>query len=67
MAAHEAPKPKGSGASAFLSKLRRDPTVFGVVLMLAVTVLFFLVVGPISVVLGAAAFFVPRLPGVRLP
>ena len=43
-----------------------DPD-FGVVLMLAVTVLFFLVVGPISVVLGAAAFFVPRLPGVRLP
>jgi len=50
-----------------MQNLRRDPTLFGVVLMLAVGGLSFLVFGPISIVLGVVAFFVPRLPGLRLP
>ena len=48
-----------------MSRLRRDPTLFGVYLMLGVGISSFLFCGPFGIVLGAIAFFVPRVPGIR--
>ena len=41
--------------------LRDDPTLFGVILLVIVSGVGFLFVGPLSVVPGAAAFFLPHV------
>lgn len=41
--------------------LKDDPTLFGVILLVVVGGVGFLFVGPVSIVLGAAAFFMPHV------
>jgi hypothetical protein len=41
--------------------LKDDPTLLGVILLVTVTVVGLPFVGPLSIVLGAAAFFVPHM------
>ena len=41
--------------------LKDDPTLFGVILLVAVSGVGFLFIGPLSLLLGAAAFFLPHL------
>lgn len=41
--------------------LKDDPTFFGVILLVIVSGVGFLFVGPVSIVLGAAAFFLPHV------
>jgi hypothetical protein len=41
--------------------LKDDPTLLGVILLVTVSGIGFLFIGPLSLVLGAAAFFVPHL------
>ena len=41
--------------------LKDDPTLLGVILLVIVSVVGLPFVGPLSLVLGAAAFFVPHL------
>jgi hypothetical protein len=41
--------------------LKDDPTLLGVILLVVVSGVGFLLVGPLSLVFGAAAFFLPHL------